>query len=297
MKARWIVLRRDLQKEEERKNEAQYEQAVTDEEKLAVNNGELWLGKFKASGERTAVLKHIGYERSNIHELAKKNQMHSYSWHMGGDPENLKWMTIGYDWHEIHSRATEETALYAPTARKILKAQEDAKDAKDREHLEHIKSIARSQPEKFTSKNILGTWDISCPAIEREYGMDDLSMTLFKDHDTEQIVGELQLGVVEGILRLKGKPSAAKPCVEIYWAGRETGESVIILERGSNRKGKLEFSERGAKAKLFFNELDCVGSNVTCMASKVDHDPVEGSVDFSEYSEAAYEYARVARWR
>lgn len=296
MKVEWAVLRRSLLKEERRKHEEQYEQAVTDEEKLAVDRGRLWVEKFRAGGERTAVLKHLSYARQTIYELARKQNIVYHAWEMGGDPKDQKWITVGYDNCEVRDRAAKETALYAPTAKKILKARQDKADAEEKEHLKHVKSIAKSQPEKFTSKHILGTWDVSCHGIENLHGTSDLSMTLFRDPGTEQIVGELEFGVVEGVLRLKGKPSATKPCVEIYWAGRETGESVIICERGDNRKGTIEFSGRGAKAKLFFNGLGCLGSNVTCTAVKVSHQPVEGSVNFSDYSEAAYEDARVSRW-
>lgn len=297
MKAEWIELRRILQEEEKMIHEEQYERAVTDEEKLAVDCGRLWVEKFKASGERTAVLKHIDHGRQTIYALVKPQNIVYYAWEMAGDPKNQKWLTIGYDDREVRERATEEMALYAPTAKMILKARQEGRDAEEKVHLKHVESIAKLQPEKFTSKHILGTWDVSCQDIESGYGMRDLSMTLFIDPEAGQIVGELEFGVIEGILRLKGKPSATKPCVEIYWACRETGERMIICESGNNRKGKIEFSGRGAKAKLYFKELACVGSNVTCTAVKVSHEPVEGSVDFSDYSEASYEYARVKRWR
>lgn len=297
MKVEWIVLSRTLQEEERQKHEKQYEQAVTDEERLAVDSGRLWVEKFKASGERTVVLKHLRHGRQTIYALAKSQNIVYHAWEMGGDTENQKWLTIGYDDWEVRDRATKEIALYAPTAKRILKAIQEERDAEEKEYLKHVKSIAKSQPEKFTTKHILGTWDITCHDIESGYGMGDLSMTLFMDLGTGQVVGELELGVVEGILRFKGKPSVTKPCVEIYWAGRETGESVIICESCNNRKGKIEFSGRGARAKLSFSELGCVGSNVTCTAVKVSHEPIEGSVDFSEYSEAAYEYARVNRWK
>ncbi|KAL0638596.1 hypothetical protein Q9L58_002322 [Maublancomyces gigas] len=292
MKTEWIELRRIMQEEEKRMHEEQYERAATDEERLDVDCGRLWFEKFKASGERTAVLKHIEHGRLYVYALVKPQNIIYYAWEMAGDPKNQKWLTIGYDECEVRERATEEIALY----KTVLKARQEERDAEEMAHLKHVQSIAKSQPEKFTSKHVLGTWDVSCQEIESGYGMMDLSMTLFMDREAGQIVGELHFGVMEGILRLKGKPSATRPCIEIYWACREAGGRMIICESGNNRKGKIEFSGRGAKAKLYFNELAYVGPDVTCTAVKASHEPVEGSVDFSQYSRAAYEYARVKRW-
>lgn len=281
------------QAEQKKKDLVLYRKAKTDDERLAIDGGVLWLEEFEKSGERTGVLKSINHcpiwGNTEIYHLAAERALQTWGWNMLGEPEHIKWIVVGYDRNEAIARSGEEILLYMPTSKKLLKAQKDAEDAAKKAVRDKEDELMKAQPAKWNSTHILGTWKVTCPAIQEGWSdTGELSMTLVRD-SSDQIVGKLQLGIIEGVLRLKGKPTAAKPSVEIYWAGRETGEGDIVTDEDGNRKGKIEFSGKGAKAKLVFGEISLIGNNVKATAVKVSQKPVRGGVDFDQFGDKSYE--------
>lgn len=82
------------------------------------------------------MLKHIYHGRQNIYALVKSQNITYYAWRMRGcDPENQKWLTIGYNDREVRDRATKEMALYAPAAKEVLEARQEEREAEEKVYL------------------------------------------------------------------------------------------------------------------------------------------------------------------
>lgn len=146
----------------------------------------------------------------------------------------------------------------------------------------------------FSKKNILGTWDVSCPDIQRSWARaSDLTMVLFQDIETNSVVGELIFGAMEGVLRLKSNPSTKSPVVAFYWAGAVGGEDETQLEQ---RDGEMRFYNRGEKARGSFGSIGGIGRDVEFEAVKVGSTPIRGRVDFDRYREEACE-VNFNKWR
>ncbi|KAI5851688.1 hypothetical protein DFP73DRAFT_629113 [Morchella snyderi] len=165
----------------------------------------------------------------------------------------------------------------------------------------------------FSKKHVLGTWDVSCPAMQAGGGGDGdgaaaggLTILLFQDIESSSVVGEIIFGAaMEGVLRLRTNPSARNPRVGFDWAGvvaaaAAAGEGEGELgaqaergsgsgsgrERGREREGEIRFYSRGERAHGRFQCIDGVGRGVEFEAVKVREMPIRGKVDFSSYAAA-----------
>lgn len=133
----------------------------------------------------------------------------------------------------------------------------------------------------FSKKNILGTWDVSCPEIQTGWASTGgLTMVLFQDIESNSVVGELIFGAMEGVLRLKSNPSTKSPAVTFRWAGAVRGEEETQL---GERDGEMRFYSRGEKARGSFGRIKGIGRDVEFDAVKVGNTPIKGRVDFSSY--------------
>ncbi|OJZ82668.1 hypothetical protein ASPFODRAFT_63855 [Aspergillus luchuensis CBS 106.47] len=74
---------------------------------------------------------------------------------------------------------------------------------------------------------------------------------------------------------------------------RETGEGQIFFEP---EYGTIKFSDENFAAFTAEAVFPCVGSRITFTARKVSDNPCPSGEKWEDYSEAAYEYARVSRW-
>lgn len=146
----------------------------------------------------------------------------------------------------------------------------------------------------FSKKNILGTWDVSCPDVQTGWKhTENLTMVLFQDIESNSVVGELIFGVMEGVLRLESNPSTKNPVVAFYWAGMVGEEDGIQLRE---RNGEMRFYDRGEKAKGSFGCIKGIGLDVEFDAVKVGNTPIKGRVDFKRYGEEACG-ANSNKWR
>ncbi|RPB03097.1 hypothetical protein L873DRAFT_1841412 [Choiromyces venosus 120613-1] len=143
--------------------------------------------------------------------------------------------------------------------------------------------LQKSGSSAFTKKHIFGTWDATCPAITQTWETEELTFTLMQDTDPSHpntIVGEVDFGVMDGVLRLKSYPSAKNHTVGFYWAGRSGEDGEVQL---SAREGEITFFDRGLKAKGIFEYLEGVGRGVRFEARKIAQGPVAGMVDWGVY--------------
>lgn len=150
----------------------------------------------------------------------------------------------------------------------------------------------------FSKKNILGTWDVSCPDIQTGWASTEgLTMILFQDAESNSVVGELIFGAMEGVLRLKTNPSTKNPLVAFCWAGT-VGEDDEVQSR--ERNGEVKFYDRGRKAKGSFECIKGIGQDVEFDAVKISDMPIRGRVDFDRYKEEKdrdEEIYRTEKWR
>jgi hypothetical protein len=92
----------------------------------------------------------------------------------------------------------------------------------------------------------------------------------------------------------KSKARAAQPRTYLLKLKcRETGEGVI---QSMEQRGTIKF--RDGKLASFIGEanLPCVGKGVPFTARKTSDTPASPGDSWADYSETAYEYARVRRW-
>ena len=109
-----------------------------------------------------------------------------------------------------------------------------------------------------------------------------------QDSDSNTVVGEVDFGVMDGVLRLKSYPSAKNHTVGFYWAGRAGEDGDVQLDE---RDGEITFFDRGLRAKGRFDFIEGVGRGVRFEARKIAQGPVVGRVDWEVYCEEG------GRWR
>lgn len=147
----------------------------------------------------------------------------------------------------------------------------------------------------FSKKNILGTWDVSCPDIQTGWTRtEQLTMVIFQDTDSSSVVGKLVFGVMEGVFRLKTNPSTKNPLVAFYWAGTVGEEDGT---QSGEMGGEMRFYNRGENAKGSFECIKGIGRNVEFDAVKVSNMPVTGKVDFDKYKEETCGATVIQKWR
>ncbi|KAL9585250.1 MAG: hypothetical protein Q9212_001642 [Teloschistes hypoglaucus] len=96
--------------------------------------------------------------------------------------------------------------------------------------------------------------------------------------------------------RLK-KSASPGGVIYLQWRGQETGEKVIQVDPSNKNIGKLVFSDNTGMTFHGTASMSFLGSKVRFQGYKISGlgGPVTRSWD--QYSKAAYERARVARWR
>lgn len=142
--------------------------------------------------------------------------------------------------------------------------------------------LHKSGATSFTKKHVFGTWDVTCPAITQDWETEELTFTLMQDSDSNTVVGEVDFGVMDGVLRLKSYPSAKNHTVGFYWAGRAGEDGDVQLDE---RDGEITFFDRGLRAKGRFDFIEGVGRGVRFEARKIAQGPVVGRVDWEVYCE------------
>lgn len=92
----------------------------------------------------------------------------------------------------------------------------------------------------------------------------------------------------------KPKARAAQPRTYLLKLKcRETGESVI---QSTEERGTIKFKDEKLASFIGNANLPCVGQGVPFTARKISDTPACPGNSWADYSERAYEYARVRRW-
>ena len=92
----------------------------------------------------------------------------------------------------------------------------------------------------------------------------------------------------------KSKARAAQPRTYLLKSKcRETGEGEI---QSTAEKGTIKFKDEKLASFIGNANLPCVGQGVPFTARKISDTPAYSGNSWADYSESAYEYARVRRW-
>jgi hypothetical protein len=92
----------------------------------------------------------------------------------------------------------------------------------------------------------------------------------------------------------KSKARAAQPRIYLLKLKcRETGEGVIQF---TEKRGTIKFEDENLASFIGKANLPCVGQGITFTARKISDAPACPGNSWADYSERAYEYARVRRW-
>jgi hypothetical protein len=92
----------------------------------------------------------------------------------------------------------------------------------------------------------------------------------------------------------KSKAGAAQPRTYLLKLKcRETGEGVI---QSTEEKGTIKFKDENLASFIGKANLPCVGQGIPFTARKISDTPARPRNSWADYSERAYEYARVRRW-
>jgi hypothetical protein len=92
----------------------------------------------------------------------------------------------------------------------------------------------------------------------------------------------------------KSKARAAQPRIYLLKLKcRETGEGVI---QSTEERGTIKFKDENLASFIGKANLPCVGQGVPFTARKISDAPACPGNSWADYSERAYEYARVRRW-
>jgi hypothetical protein len=92
----------------------------------------------------------------------------------------------------------------------------------------------------------------------------------------------------------KSKARAAQPrTYQLKLKCRETGEGEIQY---TAERGTIKFKDEKMASFIGNADLPCVGKGVPFTARKISDMPADPGDSWADYSESAYEYARVRRW-
>lgn len=148
--------------------------------------------------------------------------------------------------------------------------------------------------------NAVGGYDISAPEIANEWSRlndDVFEMQLFFDRsDPSRIIGNFDLGIVTGGLKLLTIPTGKQRRVAFTWCG-SVGIDEPIIQYGENH-GWIEFTSTkdGMKIKGVMEGVDACGNiNFSGIGGGAGSGS-SGTIDWDQWSASRYEYENKARW-
>ncbi|KAL7266468.1 hypothetical protein RUND412_010986 [Rhizina undulata] len=196
---------------------------------------------------------------------------------------------------------TENTETTADTAAAAIGNKHPAKPVRTPAPAHGKPAVFKSEQDTlslWTEENILGIWNVSCPKLQQVWSghnLNMLNMTLFRDDKhPNSIIGLLNFGLMEGVMRLVTSPSPTVSKVSFQWRGAvgEAGE----IQSGENL-GEIDFASGESKVKGSFARINGVGRYIQFEAIRKGMGMTAGRIDWDQFSEKAYEVARSNRLR
>ncbi|KAG0583921.1 hypothetical protein KC19_3G172000 [Ceratodon purpureus] len=307
--------------------EAREKEYVTlSEEKRAEKYSDRYLREKFCNGteNETLVALAIGLSSSSVHHAATKLGLHCET---TCGPEQRMWTIIGKKQSEVRKRT-------AAIGKEFQEWESEERDVKRRKV--EIRRQGCEAGGAGCFKEVEGEWNIECPKMDEQWSdLGQRRMSIFfqkpsarrhmsddedgypssdfddddeaeaEEHDGASEVDDspilcanFKMGIVNGMLRSKGDLPAQSssfpvPKVPFTWRGAETGEGMIELDyQGNINVGSFSFVTKTQLNGVFKNDL----GKWPFTGFKVAKTPADTEDTWEDYSEEAYERARVGRW-
>lgn len=307
---------------------------TTDEEKAGLDIDRFLREAFDSRNNNVVVLKVDSGLRAQVHKAADSLGLENLSTdappstHEQGGPRTDRWIVIARD-RAVLKQKLDEIAQQTKQERKQL---DDDKKAELRRKHAKAQKEAKATQKRGGSWDIFGTWAISCPYAESQWGFSETecSLTIYEvgggNDDRKQIWAEFDLIAITGVFRFvrptsgradggsagdrKRKrseaefilgpeegPSPSQATWAYRWRGEETGEGEIQLFSDDNSYSVTFSGPRGTKLKGTFGggcfkECDFTGLKIGGRVG-THSDPER---EWRNRDEDAYERARTGRW-
>lgn len=199
-----------------------------------------------------------------------------------------------------------------PNAKPVVKTESKAPVKKEIKKEVRIKMETKPMKESKAKKNstnmpvlnsrsltgplglINGQYDISCPTVESEWGVQDLSLTL--NLNNASVWGAYDLGMFSGIIFLPNRPyEGSNRPLPFTWRGREL-EGMMSF--GPSYVGEMTFHGNGniegwisvyGRCEFSGTRIPEAGTAVRTWSSMRD--------EWDAYNQDEYDYENSARWR
>jgi hypothetical protein len=102
-------------------------------------------------------------------------------------------------------------------------------------------AAANSVPVPAYPCTLAGTWNLDVPYAQDNWSAEDCSMRLIEGPTHSIIMGEFDIGLLEGVLKCRLPHTAPSQRLALDWRGRETGENEIVL---NNNFGHLTLTSQ-----------------------------------------------------
>lgn len=252
----------------------------------------------KANHDPERFLKQVGLEggvkvlhglnnRAQFHQIAERTGLFSKSTDGVGGGYSDRILVVGKDVDEVW----DEINRISADVRAQLCANEVALQNK-------IDEMHRDLVKHGDGGDIGGTWHLDMPELSSSYKGGDITWIIASPDDSGYVWASFDLRILEGVVRINwpGPTSAWKGRERKFrWKGTETGEGVIQYD--SSNGGTVTFTSASTCSGTWwgnYGTFEFTGKKTSRQTSASVDDLEE---EFESYNEAAYELARVARWR
>ncbi|OJI88901.1 hypothetical protein ASPTUDRAFT_60699 [Aspergillus tubingensis CBS 134.48] len=184
---------------------------------------------------------------------------------------------LGWDMSTVREAAKE----HANKERTEIQAREQRREnERAKMHADYLATLGRMKGAAARNKWPVGSYIVDCHEIENGWPSlaRDMVLEIVNTEQKGKFHATFNFGVVIGVMLR---------C-------RETGEGQIFFKP---EYGTIKFRDEKFAAFTAEAVFPCVGSGITFTARKVSDDPCPSGEKWEDYSEEAYEYARVSRWQ
>ena len=227
--------------------------------------------------------------RAQIHQAAERMGLFSQSTDGPDGGYDDRILVVGKDreevWREIGRIDSE------------VHAQQRAEEI---EHENEIDELHRELVKHGDGGDITGTWHMDMPELTSNYQSGDVTWVIPSPDKSSYAWASFDLLILEGVVRIDWSGSAVSAWKgrekKFTWRGTETGEGVIQYDDSSNG-GTVTFTSANTCSGTWwgaYGTFEFTGKKTSRLASASVNSLKS---EFEGYNEAAYEYARVARWR
>lgn len=240
---------------------------------------------------------------------------------------------LGWDRSAVREAAKE----HANKERTEIQAREQRREnERAKMHADYLATLGRMKGAAANNKSPVGSYIVDCQKIENEWPSlaRDMVLEIVNTEQKGKFHASFNFGVVIGVMviyeehmtetdeeaigddhekigkrtkretvaqkhsrplkKAKAEKTSEPYTYRLKLKCRETGEGQIFFEPNY---GTIKFEDGKFAAFTAEAGFPCLGSGMAFTAWKVSDDPCPSGEKWEDYSEAAYEYARVSRWQ